>query len=195
MGTTPTPPSAVLIVEDGTGVANANAYTTQAFVTQYAFSRGQLINPQISHMVLATDYLESLAGEYKGRPTSYTQPLQWPRTVVPYNVFADPNSMFYNLRFSTPLFTYVDPNANLIPTELKTATAELVMAQLVDGIELRRNTVIDGGRVTMESMDGIVTQYSQNSSMPYAVLLPRVKSILAPLLTTGAAFGLKTIRV
>lgn len=185
MGTVPTPPSAVLILEDGTGVPNANAYTDQAFVTQYAFSRGQLINPQVSHIILATDFLEALTGEYKGRPTSYTQSLEWPRTIVPYNVFADPNSMFYNLRFSTPLFTYVDPNANLIPVELKKATAELCMAQIVDGIELRRNTVIDGGRVTMESMDGMVTQYAQNSSMNYAVLLPRVKTILAPLLTTG----------
>lgn len=52
-----------LIVEDGTGVANANTYADVAFVRAYALARGTALssdNDAVSaHILRAMDYLES----------------------------------------------------------------------------------------------------------------------------------------
>ena len=72
-----------LIIEDGTGVANANSYATDAELKAYANLRGKSVpatQPEReSLLILAMDYIESYRKQFKGIKTDYTQSLQWPR--------------------------------------------------------------------------------------------------------------------
>lgn len=81
----------MLIVEDGTGVENANSYCTLEFVRLYAVQRGFALpsdnNALAQLMVRAVDYLETK--EYRSEPTHDAQPLSFPRGVdglIPSNI-------------------------------------------------------------------------------------------------------------
>jgi hypothetical protein len=79
-----------LIVEDGTGVANADSYASAADLVQYATKRGITIPPDEADqeilLVKAMDYLQSLDLYYMGyRTNGVIQRLLWPRTNVYFN--------------------------------------------------------------------------------------------------------------
>lgn len=70
-----------IVVEDGTIVAGANSYVTEAELTTYATARGITIAGDTEELLIkAMDYIESLA--YKGIKFTQDQPLQWPRANV-----------------------------------------------------------------------------------------------------------------
>ena len=72
-------PANELIVEDGSGVAGANAYASVATIEAYANARGITLNGDASvGAILAMDYIESKKQQYKGMPT-YVPGLAWPR--------------------------------------------------------------------------------------------------------------------
>ena len=96
-----------IIVEDGTIVAGANSYVSEAELTAYASARGVTLTGNTEALLLnAMDYIESLS--YIGTKVSSTQPLQWPR----YNVVID---------------GYYFPN-NEIPEILKSGLMQTAMA-------------------------------------------------------------------
>lgn len=75
-----------IIVEDGTGVANANSYVSEAELDSYSSDRGVVI-PSTStakqqYLILAMDYLSSFDYQWKGKKTVDTNPLAWPRKEV-----------------------------------------------------------------------------------------------------------------
>lgn len=73
-----------IIVEDGSIVANANSYVTEAELTTYATARGVTLTTDTEVLLIkAMDYIESLS--YKGVKRERDQPLQWPR----FNVCVD----------------------------------------------------------------------------------------------------------
>lgn len=76
----------MLIIEDGTGVANANSFVTDAEYTAYATSRGLTVGADAvireKELILASDFLESLRASYQGFKTDQTNSLQWPRRGV-----------------------------------------------------------------------------------------------------------------
>lgn len=70
-----------LIIEDGTGVLNANSYITVAEAKAYAESRGVTLGTDdtiAANLVLAADYMET-TGPYKLYPYSQMQGLEFPR--------------------------------------------------------------------------------------------------------------------
>ena len=70
-----------LVIEDGTGVVNANSYITVAEAKAYAESRGVTLGSDDSiaaNLVLAADYMET-TGPYKWYPYSDSQALVFPR--------------------------------------------------------------------------------------------------------------------
>jgi len=98
-----------LIIEDGTEVANANSYTTDAELVAYALARGITI-PATEALrdvlqIKAMDYLASLEMNYKGIRVTQTQLLSFPR-------------------FNVDLNGYI-LNSDTIPLELKNGQLEL----------------------------------------------------------------------
>ncbi len=80
------------VVEDGTGINNANSYTTVQEFRDYCADRGIDVvadtDAQIQgNLISATDYID-LTNTYKGEATFDTQALQFPRTYddVDYSV-------------------------------------------------------------------------------------------------------------
>ena len=72
---------ATIVVEDGTVVAGANSYVTEAELTTYAADRGVTLAAATDVLLIkAMDYIESLA--FIGDKHKESQPLQWPRDEV-----------------------------------------------------------------------------------------------------------------
>lgn len=71
-------------VEDGTGVVDANSYTTALWADTYFADRGNsswaaaLLAEKETALIQATDYLDVIYS-YPGRRKSSTQALEWPR--------------------------------------------------------------------------------------------------------------------
>ena len=75
---------ATIIVEDGSVVAGANSYVTEAELTTYAADRGITLTAATDVLLIkAMDYIESLS--FIGTKFSEGQSLQWPRS----NVYID----------------------------------------------------------------------------------------------------------
>lgn len=75
-----------LIVEDGTGVEDANSYVTLDEVRHYAEMRGLTVPSEDADLMPkifdAMDFVEGYAQRFKGRKVNPMQPLQWPRAGV-----------------------------------------------------------------------------------------------------------------
>ena len=96
-----------IVVEDGSIVANANSYVSEAELVAYASARGITISGTNEQLLIrAMDYLESL--DFIGLKYLSTQSLQWPRAYVEIDTY------------------YVDIDE--IPAELKKAQIEIALA-------------------------------------------------------------------
>jgi len=72
---------ATIIVENGTVVAGANSYVSEADLTAYASDRGLTLTAATDVLIIkAMDYIESLS--FIGDKHKESQPLQWPRDEV-----------------------------------------------------------------------------------------------------------------
>src|SRR5512147_1506660 len=78
-----------VVVEDGSGLANANSYASEADGDDYAAARlystdwtGAVSGNKQIALVQATRLLDQLA-DWKGDPSTTTQALRWPRYGVP----------------------------------------------------------------------------------------------------------------
>lgn len=167
-----------LIVEDGSGVANANSYETLAGVRAYALNRGVVLSAVdsvvIAQLILGTDYLESFAQQYVGAPTSYTQALSWPRQQVQF----DPDNPF---------------PTNKIPVQLIAALDQCVIAQFQGIVLMPTVDHSAGGFVIEDKVDVLTTKFSERIGTTSAPLLPSVMSLLQSLLNPNVS--LKTVRV
>jgi hypothetical protein len=169
-----------LIVEDGSGVENANAYASVADVVAYAASRGKTITPEAAEPLIfnAMDYLSMFDAKWSGRRSYPGQALAFPR----YGIYFD----------QTPIpFDAMPPN-------LIAALGQLVIAQ-TQGVNLL-GTDTREAFVTKEKVDVIETTYSEAvriAQIQAGGLLPQmplVAALLAPLMG-GGGFQIKTVRV
>lgn len=82
-----------LIVEDGSGIANAESYAAVAFADDYAARFGNVAwaladgATKESALRRATQYINTRY-VFDGKPLTATQALAWPRTVAPWPVAA-----------------------------------------------------------------------------------------------------------
>lgn len=168
-----------LVIEDGSGVANANSYGNLADARSYAADRGVTLSTDdptlTAQLILACDFLESFADRYVGSPVSFTQSLSWPRQGVMY----DCDTAF---------------PSNEIPPQLISAQYQLCIEQF-NGIDLQPTTdYSQGGYVTEEKTDVLITKYSEKIGTTQAPLMPKVMALLKTLLnSTGGT--LRTVRV
>ena len=165
----------ILIVEDGTGLADSNAYATAALVRAYAALRGialsnddTVIEPLI---IVATDYIESQNFIYQ--QASSSQALSWPRI--------DP-------------WCY-DPTLQFPSSTLVAATARLVIDQ-VNGVVLQPTTLGGQQFVVEERVDVITTRYSEKLGTLDTPVMRIVNNILKSILVNGSGLAmLRTVRV
>lgn len=153
-----------IIVEDGTIVANANSYVTEAELTAFMSARaitlsGTYTTEQL--LILAMDYVESL--KYKGVQLRYDQALQWPRS----DVYIDG---WYN-------------DVDNIPTELKNGLMQTAVA-----IDAGNSPQQIAPRKTIkEKVGDLEVQYATGSA---SVSIDRkVQGFLYKLLDGGAGAG------
>lgn len=153
-----------LIIEDGTVVANANSFATDAELKSYADLRGISLpatQPEReSLLIMAMDYLKSRENSLSGTRSSSTQTLPYPRAGV--YVFNNPIA------------------SNIIPAQAKVAQLEASIA--AKDIVLLNNASITG--VKSEKLGTMSTEYFEGGA--WAITrLESVDAALQPLLRSG----------
>lgn len=152
-----------LIVEDGSGVANANTYADLATVTAYHAARGNsgwLASSEDAEPAIlrAMDYVESLP--WKGQKTAYANPLQWPRlNVVDRSGYTVPG--------------------DAVPQGVILALCAAALVELVTPGALAP-ALERGGMVKREKVDVIETEYMDGapSSTTYPAIMAPLKGLV-----------------
>jgi hypothetical protein len=177
-----------LIVEDGTGVANANSYVNIAYARAYALERNYTLPASDAtleqYLIRAMDWLEAKRASFQGSKTLATQALQWPRLDV-----------------------YIDCEefaSNAIPVELKKAQAELAIA-INSGSALfppSPTSSMNAGPVTRKIVGPIEMHYSDKAAYTTGITsdgtyrIPTVENLLKPLFSAcGNGAFVKTVRI
>lgn len=149
-----------LVVEDGTGKSDAEAYISVADASAHLASRGFVLWATMSDaekeqaLRRATDYmLQVYRLRWAGVRASTTQALDWPREWVPIK---DWDGLTVN---GQPLQTQGYYASNVVPAEVQRANADL--AYKAAGGEL---TPTLGPRIIRERIDVLETEYDRNST-------------------------------
>ena len=169
-----------LIIEDGTGVPNANSYVNVADLRAFADARGISVPSNDAEgdtaieraLIAAMDYLQYVPC-YQGAQTDSEQALEWPRTGVYFN-----GSLY---------------NSAAIPKQLKEAENRLAI-EVLNGTVLMPN-VVAADYVTEETVGPITTKYADPTKVGIAPSFPMIDAVLAPLLCGQAAGFLNVYRV
>lgn len=164
-----------LIIEDGTGVANANSYVSVAYLVAYAADRGLTIPTSDTDkeifLLKAMDYLEGRRMDFQGAKANSEQALQWPRVGVQIDC--------------------VDIAITLIPEELKKSQCQLVVEQQKRTILYPApRTSSTEGMVTQKTVGPLTKKYAfdgkgaVNPNKP--IIISSVEIFLLPLTHNGA---------
>lgn len=154
-----------LVVEDGTGLSNANTYVDVTYADTYFSTRGitawaSLTNKE-ALLIQATDYLEAVYSEsWKGEKLLDTQSLSFPRVIDGVTVF---------------------------PERLKYAQCELALKANSD--VLLKDV---GEKVIKEKVDVIEVQYAEYSDQKTQYTY--VYNLLSPYLQNGSQTSRKVVR-
>ena len=152
---------ATIIVEDGSGVPNANSYVSVAELQQYADDRGIELVGDLSQLIInAMDYIESL--NYKGVKKDKNQSLKWPRKYVIIDGYSGCGCSYF-------------PDDE-IPSLLKKA----LMATAVAVDQGNSPLAVVDRAVKREQVDVISVEYMDNASS--SIIDPTINAALAPLL-------------
>jgi hypothetical protein len=165
-----------LIVEDGTGLANAESYISVTAADTYFTNRGDTVWAALdtpakeAALRKATDYmLQSYRPRWAGMRVTATQALDWPRRYVP-------NRDVPNLY--GPYVTYYD--FATVPAEVAHACAELAVrasaAALVPDV---------GAQVKSETVGPISVLYADGARQTTAY--KAVDALLAPFFKAGSS--------
>jgi len=150
-----------LIIEDGSQVANANSFVTDADYTVYATARGLTVGATVGdreqELIKAVDYLQSVENSLQGYRSSSTQELIYPRQGV-------------------TLYGYVLAS-DVIPKELKNAQMEAAI--YANSGVLLANT--SNNNIKSEKLDTLEVEYFKGGSSTNTQLT-RVNAQLRPLL-------------
>lgn len=158
-----------IIVEDGTIVAGANSYASEAELTAFALARGvTLVKTEEQLLIESMDYTEVQL--FQGAKATQDQDLQWPRTGVSIDGYTI--------------------GSRDIPKELK--NAQLVTAIAIDQGNSPQAVLTPG--IKKEKVDVIETEYQDNAitnaidpkiSAAFRKLLAFGSSMFNPVVTRG----------
>ena len=156
-----------LIIEDGTGVDNANSYISVAEARSFASLRSLILPASDSAVevliIKAFDYLESL--DYKGNHANPPQSAEFPRR---------------DLYLQGVLFAQ-----NEIPNKLKQAQSQLTYEAVNTDLQPTGN----GKEVIKEKVDVVEVQYSEKGINVARPTFTTVNSFLKDLLKSGLSSG------
>lgn len=161
-----------LIVENGTGLANAQSYCSVAQATAYHAARNNLawdaVDEQEAALIKATDYMQqTYNGRWKGLQLTQLQALDWPRVGVMVG------------RFLLPYST--------IPVEVINACAELALRAATG--DLLPDV---GAQVTSETVGPISVSYAIGARQTTSY--KSVDNLLARYMTGGGAGSIPVVR-
>lgn len=154
-----------LIVEDGTGIADANSYVNLTSARDLAAMRGITLSIDdielTAQLIQAADRLTSYESRFTGERVTGDQGLSFPRN--------------YACRYGKPL------SNTSIPKELK--LAQITLADYIEsGFNLWASPVVEG--VIREKVGPIETEYAESIVSETALGNPefaQIESILEPL--------------
>lgn len=165
-----------LIIENGSGVADAESYISvedaDAYFAARAIEAWDGVEDKEAALRRATDYMNArYTGRWKGYRATATQALDWPRRDAP-------------LKDTEEWFGFVPTDA--VPIEVKRACAELAL--LANGRELmptleRAESTVQVGPVLVHFDD----------SSPINPRFPSIDAMLSPYLT-GSSFTARLAR-
>lgn len=170
-----------LVVEDGTGLANAESLASVAFVTAFLGTRGKTTFTGLGSdtqreqcLRNVSDYmLQTYRGSWKGYRSSTTQALDWPRN----SVELDDIGAYYGYDYG-----FVIPY-NVVPVQIQQANALFAeIAAGIDGFELAVNL---DRLVKREKFDVFETEYA-DAATPYTIYRAPAM-LLAPFLETSGS--------
>lgn len=164
-----------LIIEDGTGVANANSYVSLVDARAWAALRGVSL-PAVDAdaevaLMKAMDFIEALRLRFSGSKTLSTQSLQWPRTGATLDGVA------------------LDDDA--MPSELRSAQVQLA----IDSTSVDLQPTGTGQEVLREKIDVIEVQYAERGAGTVQPQLNKAMAFLEPLFKNSGFSTLRTVRV
>lgn len=164
----------ILVIEDGSIVADANSYVTYDYVDEYhelrgnsAWAAGSVLDKQYA-IIRATQAIDSMYKEkWLGQQTEYgTQELEWPRQDVEVNG--------------------IELDDDLIPKNLKKAVADAALKELLSPNSLMPD-LERGGEIKRVKADTVEVEYMQgaNSSTVYTAF----DGLLADLISGSSSSG------
>lgn len=164
-----------IIVEDGTGLADAESYVSVAEFVLYHTNRGNSVAtlPTATIEVLLRKSTDYLTAQYRGKWLGYrstsTQALDFPRTGIVVDDF-------------------ITIESNQIPKELKNAQCELA-ARANDGALMQDETQ----KVKRKKADVIEVEYVESASVQtrYA----QIDNMLSVFLSTTNSIQVEVVRV
>lgn len=167
----------ILIVEDGSIVADANSYVTYDYALAYhalrgnsAWALGTVLNQQYA-IIRATQAIDSIyKGKWKGTPTEYgTQELEWPRSGVAVGANTLDN--------------------DLIPTALKKAVCEAALRELTSPNSMTPD-LERGGEIKRVKADVVEVEYMEGANS--TTTFTAIDGLLADLVTGVSASNINS---
>lgn len=164
-----------LVIEDGSGVTDANSYASVTDARAYALARGLELPVDDADVEIlltnAVDLIESLRSRFKGQKTDNAQAMQWPRKCV-----------------------YIDDNCepfpdNAIPVELVKAQCQFAFDSSVTELQ----PTGDGRQTISEKVDVLEVHYSDQDGSVVQPVFTKAYAILQPLLKFASA--LTSVRI
>ena len=156
-----------LIIEDGSIVAGANSFTTDAEFVAYAAARNLTLPATEAErdalQILAVDYLFSKETEMKGYRVSQDQTLMYPRKGV----------CAYNFNVAS----------DAIPTSLKNAQMELGIQANTSGLLINATSQ----NIASISLDGVISESYFSGGSWEQVRTDRADAYLDPLLVNNGS--------
>jgi len=165
----------IIVVEDGSIVANANSYIDYDYAESYhalrgnsAWADGNSIDKEYA-IIRATQAVDSIyKSQWEGNQTEYgTQELEWPRKDVWIN--------------------NVELSDSLIPTALKKAVCEAALRELASPNSLTPD-LDRGGKIKKVKADTVEVEYMEGASG--STSFTAIDGLLADLIAGSSADGL-----
>lgn len=180
-----------VIVEDGTGLANANSFTTVAAANAYFSARGNAawdalddVDDKAPALIRATDFMEQMFRDrWAGYRQTLAQSLSWPRYEVPIKDFGNGYGFGRGYSFYGAYYP-----VNVVPALVANACAELAL-KIASGTELAPD--IDR-QTSRETVGPITVEYFQGS-LPY-VQFRAIDQMLLPLFSGTGGPSAKVVR-
>lgn len=177
-----------LVVEDGTGKANAESYISVADADTYHSARGNAAWAAIATDALkeealrrATDYmLQKYRLRWYGERVSTTQALDWPRNWVEYQDYA-----YITQNGAQTIGGYLYYPADEVPEEVKRACAELALKAASATLYADQTQ-----QKTRVKVGPIETEYDKHSSQSTRYVA--IDGLLSPFLKSRSA--VRTVR-